>query len=211
MSARPLIFDEADHRYSVGGQTLPSVTTILRPLTTYENIPAAVLANKAAIGQAAHRAAELHDAGTLDVASVHEVIRPYLDAYVRFREEHDFAPVANELRVWHPLMCYAGTLDMLGAMRGEPALVDLKCTVELVPTVGPQTAGYKEAAAETPELPAELRAFAREARRYCLQLRADGTYHLEPCNDPNDWRVFLSLLTLHNFKAKHAKHYAHQR
>ena len=204
-----LAFDPVDHRYTLDGETLPSVTRILRPLSnaTYASIPRDVLANKAAIGQAAHKAAELYDANRLDVGGLHPVIRPYLDAYVDFRAKRRFLPLASELRVWHPGLRYAGTLDTLGTMDGEPALVDLKCTAATMPSVGPQTAAYQNAAAETPELGDDLRELARTARRWCLRLCEDGTYRLEACADPADWRVFLSLVNLFYFKSRHAKHY----
>ena len=208
--AGPLHFDPAAHRYTVDGEHVPNVTSILAPLSAYSAaIPAAVLANKAAIGQAVHRAAELLNDGALDWSSLHAVIRPYAEAYARFREERDFAPVLTEARVWHPMLRFAGTLDSLGMLRGEPALVDLKATVDLMPTVGPQTAAYREATIADPQLSDDIQEVARRARRWCLQLGADGGYRLTPCDDPNDWRVFLSALTIHTFKAKHAKHYQH--
>jgi hypothetical protein len=207
MSARELLFDVAAHRYSVAGEALPSVTAILAPLTAYGSVPPAVLANKALLGAAAHRAVELHDQRNLNTASLHPLVRPYLAAYVAFRQEHRFAPALNEARLWHPLHRFAGTLDLLGRLDEAPALIDLKCTAELMPSVGPQTAAYKAAAMESPTLAEPLRELARAARRYCLQLRPDGTYQLQPCDDPNDWAVFLSALTLHTFKQKHAKHY----
>jgi hypothetical protein len=206
----PLHFDSVAHRYTVDGEHVPNVTSILAPLSAYSAaIPAAVLANKAAIGQAVHHAAELFNDGRLDWSSLHEVIRPYVDAYARFREEKSFDPLLTEARVWHPMLRFAGTLDSLGWLAGEPALVDLKATIDLMPTVGPQTAAYREASIADPELSDELQEVARRARRWCLQLGSDGTYRLTPCDDPNDWRVFLSALTIHTFKAKHAKHYQH--
>ncbi|MCA8411575.1 hypothetical protein LGN03_08970 [Burkholderia multivorans] len=39
--------------------------------------------------------------------------------------------------------------------------------------------------------------------RYGLGLRADGTYRLVPYTDKSDWSVFLSLLTLRNWKEKY--------
>lgn len=211
MSARELVFDPIAHRYSVRGEQLPSVTRVLKLLSSYSDaIPAAVLANKSAIGQAAHKCVELLNERRLNPATVHPVVSGYLDGYKRFRDERGFEPVLNETRVWHPLMRFAGTLDLLGTISGDPALVDLKCTLELMPTVGPQTAAYQQAATETPDLDDEIRELARVARRYCLQLREDGTYALTPCDDPNDWRVFLAALNLYYFKVKNAKHYSHE-
>jgi hypothetical protein len=95
----------------------------------------------------------------------------------------------------------------LGELQGKPALVDFKCTAQLMPSVGPQTAAYKQAAIDTPGLLPELREIAQNATRWCLQLKPDGTYRLERLDDPHDWRTFLGCLALHGFKVKHAKHY----
>jgi len=208
MTARVLAFDASAHRYSVGGAVLPNVSTILKPLWAYSAaIPADVLANKAAIGKAAHRAVELDVEGRLDVRSLHDVVRPYFAAWRAFCAEAHYVSVAAELRVWHPALNFAGTLDNAGWLDGAAALIDVKCTVDIMPSVGPQTAAYREALAVTPDVDDALRELAHEARRWCLQLRPDGTYRMLPQDDPNDWRVFLALLTLQNFKAHHAKHY----
>lgn len=211
MSARPLVFDEAGHTYRVDGQRLPSVTQVLKPLSAYaEAIPAEVLARKARIGQAAHRSVELYNEQRLDPASVHETVRPYFEAYRLFMLQYACTPIAGELRVWHPAHRYAGTLDLLAVLGDKPALIDIKCTLAIMPTTGPQVAAYQEAAANTPELPDEQRAIAREAQRWCLQLKADGTFDLSPLSDPADWRVFLACLSIHYFKTKHEQHYRKQ-
>ncbi|MEX3859675.1 hypothetical protein AB3X94_37430 [Paraburkholderia sp. BR10923] len=207
-----LQFDRAAHRYSVNGQELPGVSRVLWPVSPWnaENNPGVsheVLQNKAAIGRAAHRAIELDIAGQLDASTLHPLVSPYFTAWQRFQSEAQYLAAESELRVWHPGLGYAGTLDSLGYLHDRPALVDFKCTVDVGPTVGPQTAAYREAAASTPELDPELREIARDARRWCLQLKADGTYRLVPLDDPNDLRVFLALLTVHNFKIRHANHY----
>lgn len=209
MSGAALTFDEAAHIYRAAGEIIPSVTGILKPLTeaAYVGIPPAVLRHKADIGVAAHRACELYDMDRLDYSTLHEDIEPYLDAYISFRNKTRYTPLAGELRVWSPVYGYAGTLDNLGELRGKPALVDFKCTAQLMPSVGPQTAAYKQAAIDTPGLLPELREIAQNATRWCLQLKPDRTYRLERLDDPADWRTFLACLALQSFKVKHAKHY----
>lgn len=208
-SSSLLSFDPVAHRYTVDGEVLPGVTTILRPLSDafYAGISREVLRAKAELGEAVHKAAELYDARILDESTVHPLVRPYLDAYVDFRQKLRFVPIASELRVWSPASRFAGTLDLLGTIDQAPALVDIKCTVALMPSVGPQTAAYQRATSESPNVPEEIRALAREARRFCLRLGDDGRYRLDACDDPHDLRTFLSLLNLHYFKLKHAKHF----
>ncbi|MEX3929781.1 hypothetical protein AB4Y36_38220 [Paraburkholderia sp. BR10936] len=212
MSARELAFDAAAHRYSVGGHPLPAVSRVLHPVSPYadRSIPRDVLARKAEIGAAAHRAIELDIRGVLDTASLHPLIEPYFAAWRRFCAEAHYTAAASEIRVWHPALRYAGTLDSLGWLGDSAALVDFKCTAAIMPTVGPQTAAYQEAASTTPDIDPALCQLARQARRWCLQLCPDGTYRMVPLDDPNDLRVFLALLTIHTFRQHHADHYPEQ-
>jgi hypothetical protein len=205
-----LAFDRAAHHYSISGAPLPSVSRILKPVSPYTDspIPRHILEAKAEIGTAAHRAIELDIAGVLDIASLHPVIAPYFQAWRRFCDEAHYLAAASEMRVWHPALRYAGTLDSLGWLDGRPALVDFKCTANVSPTVGPQTAAYQEATTATPTLPDEIRELARDARRWCLQLCPDGTYRMIPLDDPNDLRTFLALLTINTFRQQHESHYS---
>jgi hypothetical protein len=73
-------------------------------------------------------------------------------------------------------------------------VVDIKKMLRLGPVIGVQLAAYQEL----------CRVNGHDVQaRYGLGLRADGTYRLVPFNDKSDWPVFLSLLTLRNFKDKH--------
>ena len=39
-------------------------------------------------------------------------------------------------------------------------------------------------------------------RRYGVQFCADGTYNMVPYQDKQDWGIFLSFLSCHNWRAK---------
>jgi hypothetical protein len=219
MSARELVFEHVGHRYSVDGAPLPSVSRVLEPLSVWLEyikggagtgggiVDRDVLRAKAALGTAAHYAIELDIGGELDRDSLHPAVLPYFEAWERFKREAHYIARASEFRVWHPAHQYAGTLDSAGWLDHAAALIDFKCTLDVSPTVGPQTAAYREALIATPGVDGSLRALAQNARRWCLQLRPDGTYRMLALEDPNDWRVFLALLTIHHFKTLHAKHY----
>ncbi|MCA7086086.1 PD-(D/E)XK nuclease family protein [Cupriavidus sp. DB3] len=190
-----LQFDAASHTYTVGGVAVPSVTQILAPLNDLSMIPPATLQYKRDLGTAVHAATELHDSGELDESTVAPVVQPYLDAWIRLRAEKPFEIVGLEHRVFHPVHRYAGTYDRLVVMDGKLCVLDIK-TGAMYPSYGPQLAAYKNAV--------EHETGRRVQGRYAVELRDDGTYRLHPMTDSEDWAVFLSCLTLHRYRNKHA-------
>lgn len=190
-----LLFDEAEHAYTFDGARIPSVTQILAPLNDFKFVAPEVLEYKRQLGTAVHKATELYDEGDLDESTVADVVRPYLNGWIRFRAEKKFEILGMEHRVFHPTHRYAGTYDRLIHMDGARGILDIK-TGEQYPSYGPQTAAYKNAV--------EQETGKRVPGRYTLQLRDDGTYRLHEMKDPDDWAVFLSCLTLHRFRNKHA-------
>ena len=198
-----LEFDKASHTYRLAGAVIPHVTKVTDELSSYAGVPADVLRRKAEIGDAVHFATELEDADDLDFDSLPAEIRGYLDAWRKFKRDTDFVPSVSEQRVHSPLYRFAGTLDRIGyfgRLKGiKPtvsALIDLKTTYAILPAVGPQTAGYAQAWSET------CARGLKVTRRFAVQLKSDGTYNLHECADPSDWSVFLSALTLLNWKTR---------
>lgn len=198
---RGLRFDEARHAYTLDGEPVPGVTSVLKVLSAadYAGVDPDVLAAAAARGKAVHRMIELDGQGRLDESSLHPLLEPYLAAWRDFLAASGFVPILQEHRVASRRYRYAGTLDLFGYLRGELALIDAKSVARLMPTTGPQTAGYEIALREwEPEL---LPATAR-VRRFALQLPLKGRWQLHPLTDRGDARVFLSALTLHHFTAR---------
>lgn len=190
-----LLFDEPSHTYRVDGVVVPSVTQILAPLNDFSMVSPADLEYARQLGTAVHKATELYDAGDLDESTVPDVVQPYLDAWIRLRRELPFEILGMEKRVFHPAHRYCGTYDRLVKFDGRRCMWDIK-TGELYPSYGPQTAAYKNAE--------EKESGKRIEGRHAIQLRDDGTYRIHEMKDPDDWPVFLSCLTLYNFRNKHA-------
>ena len=202
-----LTLDEATHTYRLGDRVLPSVTQITATIAPLFGSPRGVLEAKADLGTAVHLATQFYDEGDLDRDSLPAVVLPYLDAYVRFRQETGFKPIAVEEKVFSELYGFAGTLDRVGEFtklkggrRASRAIVDLKATYRILPASGPQTAGYQYAWNER-------RPSKKADRRFVLQLKADQTYRLEECADPTDWSVFASALTILHWTARHGGGY----
>ena len=197
-----LEFNEARHEYRLDGELLPHVTGVTDSLCSYAGVPEEVLRKKAEIGTAVHYATELDDEGDLDDASLPEELRGYVEAWRRFKRETGWETKMSELRVHSVTYGYAGCLDCIGffeRLKGikplDPILLDKKTTYDIIPSVGPQTAAYEKAYNEMNG--------TKVRRRFAVQLKPDGTYNLHDCKDASDWSVFLSALTLQNWKRRH--------
>ena len=179
MTATALHFDEAAHRYSLDGRELVSVT---QALTEAGFIDPRWYTDEAALrGTYVHAAVALHAAGDLAVDSLDSALAPFFDGYLAFRQESGFVVEACEERVHDPLMGYAGTLDLRGQFPGRDGVdvIDIK-TGSIPSWVGYQTAAYAR--------------LVHGRRRWALNLRADGTYRLEPLTKRTDESIFLAAL-----------------
>lgn len=190
-----LTFDPDTHTYRYGGQLVPGVTSVLAPITDYSAVPRAVLQRAADFGRAVHLACELDDLGELDEDSLDDALAPYLHAWRAFCADYEVQWDGIEVPGYSKTMRYAGTPDRSGVVQRLHAVVDIKTTATLMPSVGPQLAAY--AALVAPASPNAL-------TRIGVQLKGDGTYHAETYNNPSDMPLFLSLLTLRNWCSHHA-------
>lgn len=174
---------------------LPSVTEILSAVGLFDSTwldEAGKLR-----GQAVHLACALDDEGTLDEGSVSDGVRPYLDAYRRFRREYEVQWAGVEERLTHPLLRYSGRPDRWGlSRRSLPLVLDVK-TGGQVPAVRWQLAGYEEL----------IRAAGYTAqttmKRCALELRDNGRYSLTEYKDASDRTVFLGALQVVHARLAH--------
>lgn len=182
------VFDERRHAYTVNGMIVPSVTQLLRPLTSlvYGNIDQDVLTAAADFGTAVHACTEFLDQGDLDEETVADEWRPYLDAYKRWKASASPEILHIELR----LGCskFAGTIDRIARIDGQLWVIDLKTTCEIHPHVGVQLAAYTALA--------EQFLHTTNIRRAALQLRPDGTFRLKEFSSVADETCFNALLSI---------------
>lgn len=201
-----LTFTSDGHLYHYDGQVVPSVTSILSPLTNYSAVPPAVLQAASDFGTAVHMAAEMDDNGYLDESTVDAALVPYLDAWRKFSADHAVQWQLIERPLYHSTLRYAGTPDRVGLVDGVSTVLDIKTTAQLYPSVGPQLAAYKDACYHDHRTDhfAELAKAAKPVQRMAVQLKGDGTYSKKVYTDPTDWPVFVSLLTLRTWCARHS-------
>lgn len=196
MSDELLHFDDATHTYRVGGIVKPSVTQVLSKMHDFAGVPLEVLEAAQERGTAVHLLTQYHDEGDLDEASVAPVYAGYLHGWRRFSADHCAAWLDIEAKGYSRRFGFAGTVDRRGSLKHAPrAIVDIKTSLQPHRVWGMQTAAYRQIASEQdPDW--------AMARRFTVQLRADGTYSLLPWDDPDDWPAFLALITLTNWTNK---------
>jgi len=193
-----LVFNPETHEYFLNGSKLPGVTSILQDtgIIDLSGIPYARLEAAREFGIAVHSACELYDLDDLNEKELDHNLRPYLDAWIKFKTDTGFELIEIEKPVYSVRYRFAGTPDRIGAFDGL-TLVDIKSTAALSPATALQTAGYEIAHNE----------FSADKikKRMTVLLTANGEYKLEPHKDKNDINVFLAALSVFNWRNNHRK------
>lgn len=187
-----LHFDPASHTYTRTdtGEVIPSVTRIIAPLTSYFRVPLDRLRLAADRGTAVHSLTEAYDRGQTTLWEADEALAGYLEAWIAFRYATGFEAEAIEERVYHDRYGYAGTIDRVGYLFGNLAVLDIKTGKHLGPAVGVQLAGYQCAANHQYPCRPEV------THRYAVQLADDGTYQIHEYASLHDLAAFLGCLAL---------------
>ena len=191
-----LLFFDTGHKYTLDGEELPSVSEVTRFISreVYGDIGQYNLDRAAERGTAVHKATEILDKyGTVEISTD---IEPYIKAYIMFRKEHDCKWELIEAARYDPDRRYAGTLDRLGTVDGELAIVDIKTTAVISPA-------HKKI--YTAALNLYRRMFPERGIKKLLivQLRKDGTYKLHRLDI--DDSLADACLTLHEALKKKSK------
>lgn len=190
-----LLFFDTDHRYTLDGEELPSVSELCRFLSReiYGTVAQYTLDRAAERGSEVHRICQALD--LYGKADVPDDVLPYVQAYVQFRKDHSVNWDAVEKAMHHPEQRYAGTLDRVGTIDGKRCIVDLKTSYQVQkPLAVAQLNLYRRMVEYQGESVDSL---------YILHLKKDGTYKLVDIEINED--VPAALLTLHNLTKKKAR------
>ena len=188
-----LRFDESTHTYMLGDEVLPSVTTLIQPLsgTEYKSIPESVLVKAADRGTAVHAAIESYLKYGIDISD--DETRGYVQAFSKWFEKYKPIEIESETRLYHRILHYAGTADMVCTIDGARTVVDFKTTSKLMPRlVCVQLEAYRQA----------LKSHKKDVKgKRVLQLKSDGTWdeRIFDENDTTSWKVFNALLTTYRY------------
>ena len=194
-----LAFEEKGHIYKLNGEIVPSVTTVMNPLSRslYKGVDEAILNKAADRGTAVHNAIETYT--LYGIEDIDPEFRGYFDAYVKWYEDYDPICLANECKVYHKILRYAGTADMPVIINGQLILVDFKTSASVNKMLtGVQLEAYSKAY--------ESHGFSFDGKAI-LHLKNNGKYGwtFYPKNDTESWEVFGALLTVHNHIRKYKR------
>ena len=188
-----LVFQEEPHLYLLDGQCIPSVSNIMEPLrhAHYDGISEATLRNAAARGTAIHNAIEnFIKFGIIDIPKDY---RGYFDAFLDWWAQVQPEVIGSEIRMYHKLMRYAGTCDLLCTINGETHLIDYKSTSSVSEmTCGVQLEAYAQALASHN---------VEVAHKSILHLKSNGKYKVVDfvAHDAPRWRVFGACKTVYDY------------
>lgn len=193
-----LTFEEASHTYRLSGLVIPSVTTLMKPLSEayYGGIDSKVLGKAADRGTAVHSAIDTYARyGIIDIEPEWE---GYFKAFLAWAKDFDVKPYATETRTYNRSLLYAGTVDMSCSELGVDTMVDFKTTASYSSMLcGVQLEAYDRA---------QESHGVKYQNRAIIQLKKDGTYcrHTEFPPRTECWRVFTSLMNVSGFIAKYS-------
>ena len=187
-----LTFDEASHIYRLNGDVIPSVSKLMEPLKDqcYGGISKRTLENAANKGSSVHNSIENWiKFGIDDIPSEH---RGYFNGFMEWWKQYKPRVFGSEVRIYHKLMRYGGTIDLLCEIGGLLELIDFKTTYSLLEmTCGVQLEAYSQALIShgiTPQ------------RKHILHLKKDGKWSFRefPAKDPARCRVVGALKCLYD-------------
>jgi hypothetical protein len=181
-----LDFDPDTHTYRVDDWVLPSVTDVIKGsglMKGLHHVDPAVLQKAQAVGTEVHAVIHRTSLGE-PPGKVSSEAQPFVDGWMRFLHDTGYKSEHSELHLYCEDHWFAGTIDQVGPINRQRAIIDMKATSGFnTPHVAWQTAAYQHLYNTSyPDKPA--------TRRYGLHLK-HHTYSLWPFKSPLDIARFL--------------------
>lgn len=188
-----LKFEDEKHIYRLDGVEIPSVSTVMGPLSQHEygRIDPYTLNKAAARGTAVHNAIENWIKYGLN--DTDPDYQGYMDGFLEWWELRKPVVVGSEVRVYHKLFGYAGTIDLVAYIDGSLNLIDYKTTSKLIErNCRVQLEAYSQALESQGVKTVEKR---------ILHLGNNGKWKEPeyPAKDAEAWRVFSSLKVVYDY------------
>ncbi len=189
-----LLFNEETHKYTMGGVTLPSVTTVMRPLYDFSMVDKEVLRLAGEFGTAVHKTVELYLLSDLDEETLDPALIGPLEAFKAWQA--DYPQLQGRFHVENRMadarLLYAGTADLI---------IDAEAVIDI-----------KTRKANQLTDPIQLEAYERlwlknggtkgKYDHRVLELNQDGTYQYVKAAHRDAWSRFRFLLDHHNNNLK---------
>ena len=192
-----LHFDESNHAYTVYGMSLPSVTSIMRPLSDrqYGGINKDTLGNAANRGTQVHQAIEMYLLYGMD--DIPEGLEGYYEAFKNWLP--DIPERQSECKLYHQILRYAGTVDVIYPDDYGVVIVDFKTTstgIEMLERV--QTEAYARIIDSLGLI---------VTKKVIVHLKSNGTYKesIYESSDNQAWEVFTSLMNIDRYLTQYKK------
>ena len=187
-----LSFNEFNHTYRLDELIIPSVPTLMKPLSDdfYRAVDPEVLEKAAKRGTAIHNAVE--NFAQFGIEDIPPAYAGYFQAFRTWWELRQPEVLATECRVYHKILRYAGTADLICVIGGRVTLVDYKSSAQVNSKLcAVQLEGYD-------------RAFESHGvkidDRMILHLSRDGRYSEVPFQrNARCWSVLSALMTVRNY------------
>ena len=185
-----LVFDSQNHKFSINGHPLPSVTTILSDIGFINKDW--FTEDGRTRGSFVHLACQLDDQGELDEESLDDTLRPYLTAWRSFKSDSgiDIKKIEEPGYFINPL--FAGIPDRVCILNKTKTIIDIKSGV-VSPVTGLQLAAY------------DIIEGGIRNKRLAVHLTEEGKYKVTEYKDPQDRHVFLSAVACYHWKQNNLK------
>jgi predicted helicase len=145
-------FDEVKHEYEVEGRRMLSVTKVLPDIPEYL-LYKQTFVEKTLLGSRVHNCCDTINQHYMvhnsipeeDIywgATSLEKDRPYLDAYIKFLKECRPQIHHSEMKDFHKVYKYAGTIDLVAYLLGNEHVCDIKTSTGIAPYARLQLVAY---------------------------------------------------------------------
>ena len=188
-----LTFSNEEHIYRLNGVEIPSVTKVMELLSAneYRRVDDKTLEGAAYKGTAVHNAIENHIKFGID--DIDPEYRTYLDGFLDWFSVTKPKVIGSEIRTYHRILGYGGTVDLIADIDGDISLVDFKTTYKLIED----------------NCRVQLEAYAQALKSHGINIECKRILHLGKdgkwkdiryqINDGEAWRVFGSLKCIYDF------------
>lgn len=193
---------DENHIYRLDGVQLPGCTAVLSAMGAtpgFNFLTPDDLEFYRSRGHAVHRAVELAVKGTLDKRTIVAEVNPYLIGWDRFCEDHKVEVVEVdgepfvERQLYHSAYRYGVTPDVVAAVDGHDAVVEIKATSAHAPATGLQLSAQLLAVRQAVKLP-------KDVARIGLRLMPKEPYYdMKHYTERSDEAVWLSMLNTFNW------------
>jgi hypothetical protein len=185
--AKVYTYDEETHTHRIGGEVVPGITTCIKPLTSYDAIPPAVLQAACDWGTAVHKTVELFCKGTLDEDQLDPALALVLTGFNRWADEVGILPCdfVVETPMGDPSLMFAGIPDLIldGKLIVEVKTRPVNMLTDSIQTAAQEALWKKNGGQRT-----------KEYEHRVLTLNVDGSYHYQKVNHRQAWPRFRKLL-----------------